>query len=93
MSSIKHTTLTKTNVSTRMERQSEVVLFDCGCHTYEDAVDSLMRALACDLHTAVLYAETAQQFGQVAVYKGAKEDCEKVASILCSTGLDVSVVD
>jgi hypothetical protein len=52
-----------------------------------------MRALACDLHTAVLYAETAQQFGQVAVYKGAKEDCEKVASSLSSTGLDVSVVD
>ncbi len=89
----KHTTLISTKTTTRAHRQSEVILFDCGCHTYEDAVDSLMRALACDLHTAVLYAETAQQFGQVAVYKGAKEDCEKVASILSSTGLDVSVVD
>ena len=91
--STKRATTTITHTSTMSQRQSEVVLFDCGCHTYEDAVDSLMRALACDLHTAVLYAETAQQFGQVAVYKGAKEDCEKVASSLSSTGLDVSVVD
>jgi hypothetical protein len=40
----------------------------------------------------VRYAETAQMFGQVSVFRGIKEDCEKVASILSCTGLDVSVI-
>ncbi len=73
--------------------ESEVVLFDCGCHLLTDVIDLLMKAINCNQTTAIRYADTAQQLGQVAVYKGAKEDCERVAAILGSTGLKVSVIN
>lgn len=72
--------------------ESEVVLFDCNCHLYAEVVELLILAIKCDLPTAVRYAETAQMFGQVSVYRGLKEDCEMVASVLSSTGLNVSVL-
>lgn len=87
----KHQTITL--IKTRTQKESEVVLFDCNCHLYAEVIELLIKSIKCDLVTAVRYAEMAQQFGQVAVYKGVKEDCENVASILSSTGLDVSVVD
>jgi len=86
----KQETITITSVV--MAKESEVVLFDCNCHTYADAVEMIQLALKCDLTTAVRYAETAQMFGQVSVFRGPREDCEKVASILSCTGLDVSVL-
>lgn len=73
-------------------RESEVMLFGCSCHTYEDAVESIMAAVKCSELTAVRYVETAKQFREVVVFHGLKEDCEKVASILSCTGLDVSVI-
>lgn len=75
-----------------VQKEGEVILFDCNCHTYADAVEMIELAIKCDLTTAVKYAETAQMFGQVSVFRGLKEDCEKVASILSCTGLDVSVI-
>jgi hypothetical protein len=73
-------------------RESEVILFDCNCHTYAEAIEMIQFAIKCDLTSAVRYAETAQMFGQVTVFKGLKEDCEKVAVLLSCTGLTVSVL-
>lgn len=84
-------TITLSKVSTL--RESEVVLFDCNCHLYGEVIGLLIKAIKCDMVTAIRYAEMAQQFGQVAIYKGSKEDCENVASIISGTGLDVSVLD
>lgn len=78
--------------STKTEKLSEVVLFDCNCHTYAEAVEQIELAIKCTFETAVRYAGIAHQFGQATVYKGAHDDCERVASVLGSTGLKVSVV-
>ena len=86
----KNETITITSVL--VAKESEVILFDCNCHTYADAIEMIQLAVKCDLTTAVRYAETAQMFGQVSVFKGPKEDCEKVATVLACTGLDVSVL-
>jgi predicted nucleic acid-binding Zn finger protein len=83
---------TKLATSVIQEREHEVMLFNCNCHTYEEVIDALMRAIKCDRTTAIRYALIAEQFDQVAVYKGAREDCEKVAAVLGSTGLRVAVV-
>ena len=88
----KHTTVTTTHTRTRSQRQSEVTLHNCQCHTYMEVIRLLKKAIKCDETTAIRYALTAEEFGSVVVYKGTKEDCEKVASILGSTGLKVSVV-
>jgi predicted nucleic acid-binding Zn finger protein len=88
------TTTTTINLNkTHTERLSRVTLFDCNCHLYEEVIELLMKALKCDLVTALRYADTTQQFGQIDVFTGTKEDCEKVASILGSTGLRVSVTE
>lgn len=90
--STKHTTATTTHTSTRSHKQSEVTLHNCQCHTYIEVIRLLVEAIKCNETTAIRYAVTAEDFGSVVVYKGTKEDCEKVASILGSTGLKVSVV-
>lgn len=91
--SVKRTTLIATKTVTRAYKQSEVTLFNCQCHTYMEVIRLLKKAIKCDETTAIRYAVTAEEFGSVVVYKATKEDCEKVASILSSTGLDVSVID
>ena len=90
--SARPTTTTITHTSTRSQRQSEVTLHNCQCHTDMEVIRLLKKAIKCDETTAIRYALTAEEFGSVVVYKGTKEDCEKVASILGSTGLKVSVV-
>ncbi len=85
----KHETITTNKTATLFE--SEVTLFDCNCHLLEDVIALLIKAIKCTRTTAIRYADTAQQFGQAVVYKGMKDDCERVASILSSTGLKVSV--
>jgi hypothetical protein len=47
--------LTETINITRTQKESEVVLFDCNCHLYEEVVDLIMIAIKCDLVTAVRY--------------------------------------
>jgi predicted DCC family thiol-disulfide oxidoreductase YuxK len=88
--STKHEVMTISKVV--LQKESEVILFDCNCHLFEEVIELLILAIKCNEVTAIRYADTAQQFGQVTVFRGLKEDCEKVASILSSTGLDVSVV-
>ena len=78
---------------TTSQRENEVTLFNCNCHSYLQVVEALVKAIKCDWTTAVRYAITANDFCSVAVYKGTKEDCEKVASILSSVGLNISVTD
>ncbi len=70
-----------------------VFLFDCNCHTYMEAIEQIVLAIACTEYTASHYADTAQKFGQVAIFSGTKDECEKVASILGSTGLKVAVTN
>ena len=78
----KHRTATRNHTSTRSQKQSEVTLHNCQCHTYMEVIHLLMKAIKCDETTAIRYAVTAEEFGSVVVYKGTKEDCEKVAGIL-----------
>lgn len=87
----KHQTVTISK--TISQRESEVTLFNCNCHSYLQVIGLLVKAIKCDHTTATRYAVTAEDFGSVAVYKGAKDDCEKVASILSGGGLDISVTD
>jgi hypothetical protein len=67
------------------------ILFDCNCHTFEAVIEQLMKAINCTYATASQLAHVADQLGSVAVYKGNKERCEKIADVLGSIGLDVKV--
>ena len=89
-----HTT-TKINLSTSTSIKPNliwnVILFNCNCHTFDDVIEQLMLAIGCSSEKASQLAQVADQFGEVKVYEGSNEDCERVANIIGSIGLVVKV--
>lgn len=69
----------------------QTILYNCDCHTFDEVVGQIMLAIKCTKPTASQYAYTAHNLGSVAVFKGPKESCERVADVLGSIGLDVKV--
>ena len=69
----------------------QVVLFDCTCHMFDDVVLQITKATGCSDSQAVQYAKVAEQFGCVAVFTGSSVECNKVITILTSTGLNANV--
>ena len=67
------------------------VLFNCYCHTFDEVVEQLMKAIGCSSTSGSQLANVAEQFGNVTVFTGSLGQCEKVANILGGTGLDVKV--
>jgi ATP-dependent Clp protease adaptor protein ClpS len=88
-SSSKTTLDTKTLI--KPELVWHTVLFNCYCHTFDEVIEQLMKAIGCSATTGSQLANVAEQFGSVSVYTGSEAQCEKVADILGSTGLDVKV--
>ena len=70
---------------------SQVILFNCNCHTFDTVIEQLIKAIGCSSATASQLAHVADQFGSVKVYEGEKEKCEGIADILGSAGLLVKV--
>ena len=92
MSSVVIKTDIQTKVSTEASTVKGVVLFNCNCHTFDEVAEQIMKAIGCSIEKAFRFAYVADQLGSVVVYEGERGDCEKVASILGSTGLQVKVV-
>ncbi len=69
----------------------KTILFNCNCHTFEAVTLQITRAIQCTREKADTLAYTADSTGSVIVYEGTNERCEKVASILGSIGLVVTV--
>lgn len=86
---------TKTTLDVKTVTKAELVwhavLFNCYCHTFDEVIEQLMKAIGCSATTGSQLANVAEQFGSVSVYTGSEAQCEKVADILGSTGLDVKV--
>jgi ATP-dependent Clp protease adaptor protein ClpS len=73
------------------DKNHEVILFNCDCHSFDTVVVQLMKATGCTEMQAVMYADVAEQFGLVTVFYGSREACIGVAKILASIALDVKV--
>lgn len=86
----------KTNLNFSLETDSslewQTVLSNCNCHTFETVIEQIMKAIGCNSTKASQLANVSHQFGSVTVYKGDKEKCERVADVLGSVGLVVTVV-
>jgi len=72
---------------------SKVFLFNCECHSFEDVITQLLKAvpgmtrplaedLAWRVHTQ----------GMAEVYRGSPAECDRVAKVLGETGLIVQVL-
>ena len=73
------------------DHEWRTVLSNCYCHSFDEVVEQLIKAIGCSTATASQLAHTAEQFSNVVVFNGSYEKCEKVAEVLGSIGLDVKV--
>ncbi len=72
---------------------SKVFLFNCECHTFDDVITQLLKAVPG--MTRPLAEETAWRVhttGLAEVYRGGTPECDRVAKILGETGLIVQVL-
>ena len=72
---------------------SKVFLFNCECHTFDQVITQLMKAVPGMTHTlAEEMAWRVHTSGLAEVYRGGAMDCDRVAKILGETGLIVQVM-
>lgn len=69
----------------------KTILFNCNCHTFEAVTQQIIRAIQCTREKADDLAFFADSIGSVTIYEGTKDKCEKVAKVLGSIGLNVTV--
>ena len=72
---------------------SKVFLFNCECHTFEEVITQLLKAVPG--MTRALAEDMAWRVhtqGLAEVYRGSASDCDRVARILGETGLIVQVL-
>jgi len=68
------------------------ILHNCDCHTFEEVVRQLMKAIACSEAEGWEIAWQVHNTGKAVVKVGAEEECVKVGNILAEIGLVVTVV-
>jgi ATP-dependent Clp protease adaptor protein ClpS len=72
---------------------SKVFLFNCECHTFEEVITQLIKAVpGMTRPQAEEIAWRVHTQGLAEVYRGAASECERVAKILGETGLIVQVM-
>jgi ATP-dependent Clp protease adaptor protein ClpS len=72
---------------------SQVFLFNCECHTFDQVITQLMKAVPGMTRTlAEELAWRVHTSGLAEVYRGGATDCDRVAEILGETGLIVQVM-
>ncbi len=69
----------------------KTILFNCYCHTFDEAAGQIMKTMSCNYATAVQLADDAQRAGSVCIYAGSYNECVEKGKILSSTGLEVGI--
>jgi len=67
------------------------ILHNCDCHTFEDVVKQLVKAIACSEDKAWEIAWEVHNTGKAVVKVGPEAECVRVGNILAATGLVVTV--
>jgi ATP-dependent Clp protease adaptor protein ClpS len=67
------------------------ILHNCDCHTFEEVVKQLMKAIACSEERAWEYAWQVHNTGKAVVKVGSEPECVRAGNILASIGLIVTV--
>jgi len=67
------------------------VLHNCDCHTFEEVVKQLMKAIACSEKRGWELAWQVHNTGRAVVKVGSETECVRVGNILAAIGLIVTV--
>ena len=86
-------TLSKVRIMTDKQKAIvwQTILFNCDCHTFDEVINQIIKAIGCDYSTASKYTQTADSLGSVSIYRGSREKCEGVARVLEEIRLLVKV--
>jgi ATP-dependent Clp protease adaptor protein ClpS len=68
------------------------ILHNCDCHTFEQVVKQLMKAIACSEDEGWRIAWQVHNTGKAVVRIGPEAECVRVGNILAAIGLVVTVV-
>jgi ATP-dependent Clp protease adapter protein ClpS len=68
------------------------ILHNCECHTFEQVVRQLQKAIQCSEEEGWEIAWQVHNTGKAVVRVGAEDDCRRVGAILSSIGLVVTVI-
>ena len=67
------------------------ILHNCDCHTFEEVVRQLMKAIGCSEERGWELAWEVHNTGRAVVKVGAEAECVRVGNILAAIGLVVTV--
>ena len=68
------------------------ILHNCDCHTFEQVVKQLQKAIGCSEAKGWELAWQVHNTGRAVVKVGAETECVRVGNVLASIGLVVTVV-
>jgi ATP-dependent Clp protease adapter protein ClpS len=68
------------------------ILHNCDCHTFEQVVRQLMKAIACSESRGWEIAWEVHNTGKAVVKVGPERECVRVGNVLAAIGLVVTVV-
>lgn len=68
------------------------ILHNCECHTFDEVVRQLMKAIACSEDEGWQIAWQVHNTGKAVVKVGPEPECVRVGNILAAIGLVVTVV-
>ncbi|MGI4790847.1 MAG: ATP-dependent Clp protease adaptor ClpS [Janthinobacterium lividum] len=66
-----------------------VILYNCDCHTFEQVITQLQKAIGCTEEKGEAFAMEVHTTGRSIVYSGSDTECEKVANVLREIKLQV----
>ena len=66
-----------------------VILYDCDCHSFEDVITQLQKAIGCTPEKGEAFAMEVHTKGRAVVFSGDDAECERVANILRQIRLQV----
>ena len=81
-----------TEDETTIGLESRVVLYNDDWHTFDEVIVQLIKAIKCDFEKARGLAFEVHVKGKAIVFKGAIDQCLKVASILEEIALNTQII-
>jgi ATP-dependent Clp protease adaptor protein ClpS len=68
-----------------------VVIFNNETNTFDEVMEILMRATGCDAEEAYMEMWEAHTYGKAPVHFAAQSECESVAGVIATIGVETSV--
>jgi ATP-dependent Clp protease adaptor protein ClpS len=66
----------------KLAPECKTILFNCYCHSFDEATNQISKATGCSHDTAMMLAHTAEKEGHAVIFEGPEDECERVATVM-----------